>query len=319
MWLRAARHRASCGGARRPAEARYGSARTPRRPRALRAAGRWGQPRYRGARATRAGRPVWLPRPGFAVTLRDLERTEDSNSIASRRVQPVRTRSDCRRVDAQRKIRGPPARFQIQRPSKLPLTAAVVEELVPRPFKLEQANGSWRADQLARLKRANRAAGIPARVRHRHWDHAPRGRRARNVRRSDPLSPSAARSAPRRSAGGRTQARSLPRHRARRRARTTPWPSSSMPATAPPAVIGRTAAAALMQRTTSARVGENRTPRALSRRVLPRARDVQQPRSRRPATSAPATTGCCPRRAGRRYGGGASVRRSGAVPPAVPA
>jgi hypothetical protein len=58
-----------------------------------------------------------------------------------------------------------------------------------------------------------------------------------------------------------------------------------MPATAPPAVIGRIAVAALRQRTTRASVGENRTPMALSRRVLPRARDVQQPRSSRPATN----------------------------------
>jgi hypothetical protein len=58
-----------------------------------------------------------------------------------------------------------------------------------------------------------------------------------------------------------------------------------MPATAPPAVIGRIAVAELIQRTTSARVGENGTPRALRRKVLPRARDVQQPRSSRPATS----------------------------------
>ena len=48
-----------------------------------------------------------------------------------------------------------------------------------------------------------------------------------------------------------------------------------MPATAPPAVMGRIAVAALTQTTTSASVGEKRTPRALSRKVLPRAREVQ--------------------------------------------
>jgi hypothetical protein len=58
-----------------------------------------------------------------------------------------------------------------------------------------------------------------------------------------------------------------------------------MPATAPPAVMGRIAVAALTQTTTSASVGEKRTPRAFSRKVLPRARDVQHPRSSRPATS----------------------------------
>jgi hypothetical protein len=58
-----------------------------------------------------------------------------------------------------------------------------------------------------------------------------------------------------------------------------------MPATAPPAVMGSIAVAALTQTTTSAIVGEKRTPRAISSKALPRAREVQQPRSSRPATS----------------------------------
>jgi hypothetical protein len=49
--------------------------------------------------------------------------------------------------------------------------------------------------------------------------------------------------------------------------------------------MGRIAAAALTQKTTRASVGENRRPRALNRKVLPRAREVQQPRRNKPATS----------------------------------
>src|SRR5437899_205349 len=54
-----------------------------------------------------------------------------------------------------------------------------------------------------------------------------------------------------------------------------------MLAIAPPAVIGKTDAAAARQRITSAKAGENPTPRAQRRRVLPSAR-ISQQHSRNP-------------------------------------
>src|SRR4029450_3583848 len=57
-----------------------------------------------------------------------------------------------------------------------------------------------------------------------------------------------------------------------------------IPATAPPAVTGIPAAAAARQSTTRATCGENPVPSAISRHVLPKARDVQQPKSQAPAT-----------------------------------
>jgi hypothetical protein len=58
-----------------------------------------------------------------------------------------------------------------------------------------------------------------------------------------------------------------------------------MLATAPPAVIGKIAAAADRQRTTRANVGENPVPSAIRRHVLPKARDVQQPKRNPPAAN----------------------------------
>ncbi len=109
--------------------------------------------------------------------------------------------------------------------------------------------------------------------------------RARSVRRSDPLSPRTA-------AVNAALVNRSPDASEKLSATSFETPSANstpavvpMPATAPPAVMGRIDVAALTQTTTSATVGEKRTPRALSRKVLPRARDVQQPRSSRPATS----------------------------------
>src|SRR3954447_23792935 len=58
-----------------------------------------------------------------------------------------------------------------------------------------------------------------------------------------------------------------------------------MPATAPPAVTGMTAAAAARHSTTIAPGGEKPVPSAISRHVLPSARDVQQPKRKAPATA----------------------------------
>src|SRR5437588_12903687 len=76
-------------------------------------------------------------------------------------------------------------------------------------------------------------------------------------------------------------------------ATSLPTPSASrMPAvaptlaTAPPAVIGMTPVAALRQSTQSAVVGEKAKPRALSSKVLPTARVVQQVKRYTPATIA---------------------------------
>src|SRR4051794_41876135 len=57
-------------------------------------------------------------------------------------------------------------------------------------------------------------------------------------------------------------------------------------AIAPPEATGIREAAAERQRTTSARFGENPTPSAARRRVLPKARDDQQPTSSNQATIA---------------------------------
>ena len=113
-------------------------------------------------------------------------------------------------------------------------------------------------------------------------------RRARKVRRSDPPSPSAA-------ATSAAPVSRSPEANAKLTAAPFETPSAKstpavvpMPATAPPAVIGRIAVAALMQRTTSASVGENRTPRALSKQGAaegarrPAAQEQQTRDDRRP-------------------------------------